>query len=76
MVWVGVLGGIGYWRFLFVLICDYFLRFELFIKLCIVVGFVVLCWVEYENGEEFEDFFDVGGSYEVWIMVIEVIEIR
>ncbi|KAH7141558.1 hypothetical protein B0J13DRAFT_557008 [Dactylonectria estremocensis] len=74
LVRVGVSGGIGHWRSLFVLIRDHLPRLELSISLCTARGLALLCRVEYENGEEFEDSFDVGGSHEDWTRAIQVIK--
>ncbi|KAK4653543.1 hypothetical protein QC762_0084700 [Podospora pseudocomata] len=76
LVQVGVSGGIGHWRSLFALIRAHLPRLELSIKLCTAAGLVLLCRAEHENGEEFEDSFDVGGSHEAWTTAIEVIETR
>ncbi|KAK4238942.1 hypothetical protein C8A03DRAFT_14647 [Achaetomium macrosporum] len=76
LVRVGVSGGIGHWRSLFALLRDHLPRLELSIKLCTAGGLALLGRVEDENGEKFEDCFDVGGSYEAWTTAIQVIKTR
>lgn len=76
LVRVGVSGGIGHWRSLFAFIRNHLPRLELSIKLCTAGGLVLLCRAEHPNGEEFEDSFDVGGSYEAWTTAIELIDTR
>lgn len=76
LVRVRVSGGIGHWRSLFALIRDHLPRLGLSIELCTAGGLALLCRAEHENGEEFEDCFDVGGSHEAWTTAIEMIETR
>jgi hypothetical protein len=76
LVRVGVSGGIGHWRSLFALIRDHLPRLELSVELCTARGLALLCRVEQENGEEFEDCFDVGGSHEAWTTAIQAIKTR
>lgn len=73
---VGVSGGIGHWRSLFALIRDHLPRLDLSIKQCTAGGLALLCRAEYENGEEYEDCFDVGGSHEAWTTAIQAIKTR
>ena len=74
LVRVGISGGIGHWRSLFALFHDHLPRLELSIKLCTAGGLALLCRAEHENGEEFEDCFDVGGSHEAWKTAIQMIK--
>ncbi|KAK3304776.1 uncharacterized protein B0T15DRAFT_537561 [Chaetomium strumarium] len=76
LVRVGVSGGIGHLRSLFALIRDHLPRLGLSIKSCTAGGLALLCRVEHENGEEFEDCFDVGGSHEAWTTAIQAIKTR
>jgi hypothetical protein len=76
LVRVGVSGGIAHWRFLFALIRHHLPTLGLSIKRCTAGGLALLCRAGHENGEEFEESFDVGGSHEAWTTAIEVIEAR
>ncbi|KAK4108880.1 hypothetical protein N656DRAFT_783517 [Canariomyces notabilis] len=76
LVRVGVSDGIGHWRSLFALMRDHLPRLGLSIQRCTAGGLALLCRMEDENGEEFEDCFDVGGSHEAWTAAIQAIETR